>query len=366
MKNYADLDTGLFGLIHSNRSKEDHWSKNCFNSSFPASLCCYMLEHHHQAIYIKLDGKNSQDLETIVSTISIRDLFKMSDDMTLDDLYFDFEAVYKPFEQFSEGDIDVVDLVIRNYPQKEYLKPLEVKLTVMPDSTTWQKPEDEWGCELVVRPATTEYIALSMYEATQNYKDIIFEIFDKVCSKISDWTNQSLVANYVDDLLECVKTYNSLFLDHQTPLILQTIWKTKGKTPILEDRAFDVVVWSNFAFTALFMGKTMWDSKNTGKVLSRAGRAVVRLSRCLWELSKTGKVDTKKIYRQMAYDKQTDKEFSTSGIFWRSYVKTSRLVTFAIHKDALFEIIQRGYLSRLQPERRFDQTLYFTVAEKEL
>lgn len=366
MKNYTDLDTGLFGLIHSNRTKEDHWSKNCFNSSFPASLCCYMLEHNYNAIYIKLNGKDSKNLETIASTISIRDLFNMSEDMTLDNLYFDFETVYKPFEQFSEDGIDGIDLVIRSYPQKKYLKPLEVKLTVMPDSTTHQKPEDEWGCEIVVRPATTEYMALSIYESTKDYKEIIFEIFDGVCSKVADWTNQSLVADYVDDLAHCIKIFNSLFLDFQSPLILQTIWKTKGKTPILEDRAFDVVVWSNFAFTALFLGKNMWDRRNTGKVLSRAGRAVVRLWRCLWELSKTGRMDNKKIYRQMAYDKQTDKEFSVSGTFWRSYVKTSRLANLAIHKDALFEIIQSGYLSRLQPERRFDQTLYFTVAQKEL
>ena len=40
----ADESPGLFGLSKTNRdfSKKESWGKNQFNSSFPASLCCYL------------------------------------------------------------------------------------------------------------------------------------------------------------------------------------------------------------------------------------------------------------------------------------------------------------------------------------
>lgn len=104
--------------------------------------------------------------------------------MTLDDIYFDFESIYKPFESYVTDDIDGIDLVIREYKSKKYLQPLEVKLTVMPDSSTYRKLESEWGYEIVIRPATMEYLALSLYDNTKTYNQEIFQIFDEVCNKI--------------------------------------------------------------------------------------------------------------------------------------------------------------------------------------
>ena len=62
--------------------------------------------------------------------------------------------------------MDGVDLVIREYNTKNYLRPLGIKLTVRPDSTTFEKSKNEWGCEIVIRPSTMEYLALSLYEST--------------------------------------------------------------------------------------------------------------------------------------------------------------------------------------------------------
>ncbi|NJK39828.1 MAG: HindVP family restriction endonuclease [Oscillatoriales cyanobacterium RM2_1_1] len=48
----------LFGLRHSNRdfAQEEAWGKNCFNSSFPASLCSYLYSRNLENIYIKLNS----------------------------------------------------------------------------------------------------------------------------------------------------------------------------------------------------------------------------------------------------------------------------------------------------------------------
>ena len=90
-------------------------------------------------------------------------------------------------------------------------------------------------------------------------------------------------------------------------------------------------------------------------------RATARLARCLWELSKSGKIRMVDIYRQMAFGNQTDKEFSVPGNKWRQYVESPRTAKPILEKEVVNEIIEEGYIERLSPERRFDQTLYFTV-----
>ena len=91
-------------------------------------------------------------------------------------------------------------------------------------------------------------------------------------------------------------------------------------------------------------------------------RASARMARCLWELSKSGKIRVEDIYRQMAFGQQTDKEISIPGNRWRKYITTDRIITPAISKNALSDIIAPGYIENLRPERRFDQTLYYTYA----
>ena len=68
------MPTGLYGIEHSNRDSNDHWGKNCFNSSFPAAMASYMMEHDFPAIYIKLEDVDGE-LKTVSAEISIRDVF---------------------------------------------------------------------------------------------------------------------------------------------------------------------------------------------------------------------------------------------------------------------------------------------------
>ena len=61
--------TGLYGLENTNRdfTKKESWGKNQFNSSFPASLCCYLSSIGEEANYLSIQkGKYSS-----VSTKSV-------------------------------------------------------------------------------------------------------------------------------------------------------------------------------------------------------------------------------------------------------------------------------------------------------
>ncbi|MCL1912889.1 MAG: HindVP family restriction endonuclease [Eubacteriaceae bacterium] len=357
-KQEENTQTGLFGIHHSNREADAHWGKNCFNSSFPASLACYMLANKVKAIYNKLaviDG----ELRVIASEISLIDVFNCGA-LPLEKLDFIFESVFSPYQQYSFDYIDGIDLIIQDIDGTP-LAPLEVKLTVLPTASTSHLSEEHWGCEMVVRSATTSYCALGMFDAVRDHAQAVREIFEDVCSDIQSWDNDYEMTHKTPYLSAQIDVFQRKYLNTQKPLLMQTIWKTQGQSPMLADNAFDIVVWSDYAFSRLFVDSAF----RVERTMSRPMRASARLARCLWELSKSGKIRIRDIYRQMAFGNQTDKEFAIQGAKWRKYVSSDRIVTPILHKDALGEIIKPGYIDRLMPERRFDQTLYFTVRIKE-
>lgn len=294
------MPSGLFGITHSNRSDKQHWTKNCFNSSFPTALACYMMAHGIPAIYARLAIENG-DLKIVCDELPIQEAFRCGG-RGCGELEFDFEAKFEPYQQFAFDGIDGIDLVVRDLSGK-YFAPVEIKLTVLPTSATANKPEDEWGSEIVVRTATTSYCAFSIWDMVKDRHMLVREIFEETC-----------------------------------------------------DNAFDIVVWSDLAFSRLFIETPNDES------MSRPMRASARMARALWELGKSGKIRVEEIYRQMAFGQQTDKEISVPGDRWRKYITTGRTVNPAVSKDALLEIIDPEYIEYLRPERRFDQTLYFTFA----
>jgi hypothetical protein len=352
------MPSGLYGIEHSNRTVDNHWGKNCFNSSFPAATASYMMEHDIPAIYIKLEECNG-NLQIVSSEISLREVLNCGD-KNATDLYFSFESAYEPYQQYSFDTIDSIDLVIKDL-EGHYLSPLEVKLTVLPDSTTYSKTEDKWGSELVVRAATTSYCALGMYNTLKQDPLSVRAIFEDACSSIQMWDNDFEMTHKMVNLCASIDSFQRRYYTNQKPLLMQTIWKTQGKSPLLADNAFDIVVWSDYAFSRLFIDS----SYESAQTMSRPMRATARLARCLWELSKSGKIRVADIYRQMAFGNQTDKEFSIPGTKWRQYVTSERILSPILPKEVVNQIIEEGYIERLSPERRFDQTLYFTVRTQE-
>ena len=99
----------LFGLKNSNRDFTSHesWGKNQFNSSFPASLCCYMHSMGLDAVYLTNDkGKHK------ISSIPIETLFGIDPDSA--NAFFSFESPYLPFQPYLTGSLPRTDLVIQD------------------------------------------------------------------------------------------------------------------------------------------------------------------------------------------------------------------------------------------------------------
>jgi len=350
MTNGMDRQPALYGINRSNRTGDDLWGKNQFNSSFPVSLACYMRDSGLNAVYLALD----RDLKVIPVEISFDAVFNTQ--APNEDLYFSFETKYNPYQIYAYDDIGHIDLTIQQ--GEAFLRPLEIKLTVMPDNSTHALNEAEWGSEIVIRPASTSYCALGIADAFKDEMDTIRQIFEPVCHDVRDWGNKHEIQARRTHLLTALNSFQTAHFERQKPLLMQPIWKTQGKSPLLADHAFDIFIWSDFALCRLFLDRSLEGQE----VVNRYMRSSARLARFLYEVSTRGRVNIRSIYTEMAHDLQTDKEFSVPGRIMKNYMNSPRRINPSLPPDVLRRIILNGGERLLSPERRFDATIYYTAA----
>lgn len=236
----------LFGINKSNRdfTQKNTWGKNQFNSSFPAALACYMASKNIEPIYLKLGN----DLKITHTTISTEKLFNI--EPTSKNLFFAFESDFIPYQQLVIGNLPRIDLVIQDTTQQPVcLRGLEIKLTALPDHTTCDLTEEKFGSEIVIRPDSIVYLALSI---AINYKDNIKELnilLGNDFDLIQDWTEGSEIMPHIPNMIKAIDKVLLANIDTQEPLIMQPIWKTIGKSSQLANKCLDIFVWSNLAFT---------------------------------------------------------------------------------------------------------------------
>ncbi len=342
----------LYGLTNSNRdfSSPYAWGKNQFNSSFPAALACYMRDQHIPAVFVRHDQKSS----TTLSEISFDDFWQTT--LPNGKLFFSFEYRFAPYAEMTIDDIQPIDLVVCEDKSKKLLAPVEVKLTTIPDNTTANENEEDYGSEIVVRSPTMRYAALGMGQACAAHMTQVRDLFSPCCAKIRDWDNVVEVSKYRDKIIQALDMFLNAYSQHERPFLMQPIWKTNGKNPVLADNCLDIFVWSDFALCRLLL-----ESGNGGdEKISRPQRAALRLSRFLYELSTKGKVYQKPIYDGMTFDNLNDKEFAVSGKKTNLHMRCSRLTKPVLEKGRIKEIILGGGQKFLSPERRFDAIIYYS------
>ena len=345
----------LFGLEHSNRvfSKSDAWGKNQFNSSFPAALLCWMGVQGIHLVYLQLDslGHFTQ------STISTQALFGLP---ALDSsLFFAFEDAFTPYSDLIVGSLPRADLVTRNRTSssKDALSAFEIKLTALPDSTTHHLSETLWGCEIVVRPDTIVYLALSIAQSYRTQRLYLQKLLEKKPLGIENWSNAQEVQPYLPRIIEALE---HVFLDStasQIPILLQPIFKTEGKKSVLAQQCFDCFVWSNFALAKLFF----MQSRLSKGSITRHERSSVWLYKMLLDFAINGIIDAKTIIDSLTYNLKNDKAFASAGSVTNPYMQSSELLTPRVPKDALREIVLGGGHLFLSPERRLDAIIVNTL-----
>ena len=349
----AKKKPGLFGIKHSNRdfTNKKAWGKNQFNSSFPASLSAYLDNKGFENIYLTLDS----NLKVIHRKISTSDFFGLPP--TSDDLFYSFESAYTPYEQLLIGHLPRVDLVTQRKSSGQALKPIEIKLTALPDNSTCELPEKKYGTEIVIRPDTIVYLACSI---AFNFRDKLDELRSRFSSdfeKIKDWTEGTDVWSYLPKMIEIIDSITLSNFDKQEPILMQPIWKTIGKSPILAENCLDVFVWSNFAFTQLFLDVARGELSSNNRI-TRQIRTIIWLFKMLFDFSSKGQFNHAKIIDELSYNTKNDKAFAVSGMLTHSYMDCEELHKPRIKKDEIKNIILGGGQNLLSPERRFDAIVY--------
>ena len=347
------MTASLYGINKSNRNFADpyYWGKNQFNSSFPVSLACYMRYRQLLLVYIIDNGGGG----TSISELSGSDLF--ATDIPNHDIFFAFESRFEPYSGLVHDSLKAIDLVAMSASKRNFFRPLEIKLTTLPDSATFDREESEYGCELVVRNPTTRYMALSMVNSCKKRMDGIRTIFEPVCHTIRSWDNAAEIHGKIPDIMGALRSFLDDFHGIQKPLLMQPVWKTVGRSPELADNCLDIFVWSDFALARLIM-----DSASEGSQrITRPQRSAIRLARFLYEASTRGRVYQGPIYDGMTYGTLNDKEFSISGNKTNKYMYCARLERPIVSKQEIKNIILGGGQRHLSPERRFDAIIFYST-----
>jgi HindVP restriction endonuclease len=184
------ITPALFGITRSNRDFADpyYWGKNQFNSSFPVALACYMQSRQIPLVYVTYKNKTG----TSIGAISTNDMFGST--KPSHELYFSFESRFDAFRNHVHDEPPSIDLVVCDGVRENQIRPLEIKLTTLPDNTTESLEDGLYGTELVIRSATTRYLALSIVGNIQRKLARVRQIFEPALATIRDWDNKAEMA----------------------------------------------------------------------------------------------------------------------------------------------------------------------------
>ena len=250
-----------------------------------------------------------------------------------------------------------VDLVTQRIDNGNCLRGLEIKLTALPDNTTCDLEDIRYGCEIVVRPDTIVYLACSIINHIRQNIQKLQEIIGSDFDSIQDWTEPREVMPYLLSIVGVIDRLSLDLLPYQQPFLIQPIWKTEGKSSKLAEQCLDVFVWSDLAFTRLFVDLTKFEAR-IEKSISRQIRSAIWLFKMLDDFSKQERINHRKIIDQLSYNTKNDKAFALSGKITNQYMRSEILHRPRINKSEIREIILGGGQNLLSPERRFDAIIY--------
>ena len=335
----------LFGLKYTNRdfSKKNSWGKNQFNSSFPASLCCYMHSKNLKANYFIIKNK-----EFKIHDIGFDELFGL--DPNGDELFFNFETQFHEYSKLINNNIPRTDLVTSNRFNNNQIADLEIKLTALPDHTTATLGENLYGSEIVIRPDTIIYLVCSIIKNIQkSYFDpnIVNSLFSE-----DIWDNEKMIIKNFNKIKKFNADISSSIKNK--PFLLQPIWKTVGKSSSLADNCFDVFVWSSSSF--LFFINNLANSMPTTSI-NRHQRTLIWIVKMIFDFYKYKRINYQNIFDKLSFNTRNDKAFAVSGNITNKFMKCNNLLKPRIRKNELQNIILNGGEDFLSPERRLDAAI---------
>ena len=300
-------------------------------------------------VYIKVD----KDLKIVHGTVTVEEVFGSTP--LSENLFFGFEKEYAPYAPFILETLPRIELVTYDISgvQSKCLKPLEIKLTALPDNQTVDLQEKDYGCEIVVRPDSIVYVALKIAIGQKGNRPELLKILAPVFEKQVNWEETESVLPLMPEISSAVEKLLEICVESQSPFMMQPVWKTIGKSLRLAEYCFDIFVWSNLSFVKLFLDV----AKRNLKTISRHSRSVVWVAYMLYQFAKQGRIDHAYVIDKLSYNTKNDKAFACSGNITNPYMRSQQLLKPRLKREVVREIILGGGHKFLSPERRLDAAI---------
>ena len=349
----------LYGISRDNSSRSGRhlWGKNQFNSTFPLSLCLYMRDRGIGPVAV-IHGDEGIDAQS--GRWEMEDVIGAKRESP----YYHFESGFDPYTAYSRNDTEKIDIVVA--VDERHVRPLEVKLTVIPDKGTSKLPEIEWAPEMVMRPVSSAHAMMGvaqrlLEEGNSDLRQEVINVLRVVYNQIRSWENSPEILQQESSLADAMRTVLELSREIQSPFLIQPIWRTEGQSLKLKKQCFDVFVWSDLAVVAIPLYE---HRKSNESGVSRWLREIARHIRSLYDILQTGDYDYNGIYKGMGHGRQTDKSFALPGKKSIEYLRHERLRSPTLERSLLTSLVSDGGVEALQPERRFDAAVIENMRKK--
>lgn len=354
MKKYSAERSTLF-LYGLENSSHDFYNpsslgKNTFTNAFPIALAQYLALKRKLPIPL-IRARFDNDI--IYTEHKLTDWGEIIGATPIN-AKFHFEQTFSQFEKYTDGIPNKSDVVIENV-EGQHTRPLEIKLVVVPNSQTSAKEYEDQSCEIVVRPPTIEQLAFSI--ANSFGQDRRVELLNIITDSLQNpmdfqWSDEFWMKSKLPNILEASKSIIKSGIDIQTPFALTAIWRTIGQKPVLQENAFDIFVWTDFAFLQLFIDSFI-GSMNSQRI-SRTARSVIWLVSALFDYSAQRTLNFSKHHSTIIYGSQTDKAGAFAGDVPLAHLKSKEFYKPRISKGELESILSKEAFEKLMPERRLD------------
>ncbi len=339
------------------------WGKNKFNNVFPVALCCFMDHLGLDLPYVvaRSDGRVGR---VEMSRTSVSEMLGIRPDAAK----FAFEVPFAPFEVFVHGNPNKSDLVVMDAEGK-HIRPLEIKLTVVPDSQTVRLSRDQQGPEFVTRPLMIELLAANICRGygtggRSNLNEILLQHLGNPNNW--DWRNEREMFLHLRKVAEALSAVVLSEAVSEQPMVMQPIWRTVSDSMALDEAAFDCFVWSDGALATVYAQSAYENAASKTRRISRESRSAIWLIKMLWDYSTAGQLTMNDVVHAIAYSSQQDKAGAFGGRTMHRYLRGEELLQPRVRRELLPEIIGRSGATYRNPERRLDASLFMAASIEEM
>lgn|GEM_PF-99996 len=346
----------LYGMEQSNHdfSSPESLGKNIFTNAFPLSMIQYA--SIERGLSIPLIRATAEE-NGAVGTEHVKAPWSSLIGTDPSTASFNFETVFDGYNQYTHNGANKSDVVVSN--GHVHTRPFEIKLVVVPTSSSARSPREQQSCEIVTRPSTIEQIAFSI--ANSFGHDRRMEMAETINEALGhphdyEWENESYMAPRVPRFKKAAENLIRAGIDVQTPLVITAVWRTKGQSPEFDDQAFDAFVWTDLAFLQLFIDSAS-TPKAPGRKVGRPSRALMWLISCLYEFAAQGTFNFARTTTRMSFGGQSDKAGAFAGRKTLKFLQSEEFLHPRLSRYDIENIITNDALGELLPERRLDQAI---------